>query len=1055
MIAAMAGTLSSPILVGRAAELAALDDAYRRATGGEPAFVLVGGDAGLGKTRLVTEFGAAARQAGARVLTGACLDIGGEGLPYGPFLEALRELGLELPPRELRELLGGVAPELVAVAPGYARFLGAESAPEDDLDPAEAAIAAAAASGTAALGAPADQNRLFELTLALIDRVATDRPLVLVLEDLHWSDSATSDLLVFIVRTLRRGRVMIVGTFRPDDVERGDWLTVRLAELNRRPNVQRLDLRPLDLDEQRAQLAGILGRAPDPDVAERIHSRSEGNPFFAEELVANLSDRRSRTTAAGGRGQDAAGLPPTLRDILLGRLAGLSPEARRVVGIAAVAGGLTDDELLADTTGWQPEALEVAVREAIGRQILAVDERSMTYRFRHALLAEAVAAEMLPGERRRLHEDVAAWQAVAGAGPDGRGTPGELAHHWYEAGRLPEALVASVEASRAATALYAHTDALRLADRAVDLWDQVPDPAAATGMDRVDMLRMAAEAANNAGDGGAAVELWRLALAEVDEAADPVGAAMLHSKLAYNLWTIGDSQGSLAEHRVAVALVPAEPPTVERARVVGGLASALMPAGHYRESRELGEEAIETLRAAGSHDGEARLLNVLGVDLVGLGDVEAGLDHLRVAVRLARETGAVDSLLVSQHNLCFFLGQTDRFDEGLRVAFDALDTARRVGLERRYGASLRASAGDILHRAGRWEEADAVTRAGLDLDEDVSGWIYLQATRAQILAARGEREAAAEALADAGRVAGPDIDADIRAYLLQATAEAAALDDRPVDALRAVEEGLAEFAGSDEQLLVAPLLVAGMGAAADLADHGRAFRRPTEVESARGAGAGLLDQARSLASDGGGRAPTPSAQAAITTAEAEATRLEGRSDAAAWLAAADAWSAVPMPYPAARARARAGEALLLSRGSRDEAARLLRDAHAAATELGAVPLRTAIESIGTRSRIAVDVPPGSAAAPEAAPAAAVEARGPAEILGLSAREWEVLELVAAGRSNAEIAETLFISPKTASVHVTHILDKLGVSNRVEAATIAVRVTSGPPGESAARDESTV
>jgi DNA-binding CsgD family transcriptional regulator len=521
--------------------------------------------------------------------------------------------------------------------------------------------------------------------------------------------------------------------------------------------------------------------------------------------------------------------------------------------------------------------------------------------------------------------------------------------------------------------------------------------------------------------------------------------ALLHAKLAYNLWTAGDSQASLAEHRIAVALVPPEPPTVERARVVGGLASALTPTGHYRESRELCEEAIATLRAAGSHDGEARLLNVLGMNLVGLGDIEGGLDHLRIAVRLARETGAVDSQLVAQHNLAFFLGQTDRFEEGLRVASDGLETARRVGLERRYAAGLRASSGDILHRAGRWDEADEVTQSGLDYDEDVSGWIYLQSTRALFLAARGEKELAAQALAAAGRLATQDVDADVRAYLLQATAEAAVLDDRPADALRAVEAGLAEFAGSDEQLLLAPLLVAGMEAAADLADHGRAFRQPTEVEAARSTGTGLLEQARALRSGPGGPPPAPSAHAAIANVEAEWTRLEGTSDPAAWLAAADAWTGVPMPYPAARARARAGEAILLIRGSREEAARLLREAHAQAAELGAAPLRTAIESIGTRSRIAVDRAADAApveAAIEAAPAA--PQRGPAEILGLSGREWEVLELVAAGRSNAEIAETLFISPKTASVHVTHILDKLGVNNRVEAATIAVRVGAGEP-----------
>lgn len=1026
----MAGTLLSPHLVGRASELAALEDALRRASDGEPAVVLVGGDAGLGKTRLLTEFAGIAREQGARVLTGACLDLGGEGLPFGPFLEALRELGLELPPRELRELLGDVAPELVAVAPGFARYLGSD---DEAGDPA---IAAAAAAGTAALGTPADQNRLFELTLALIDRLAADRPLVLVLEDLHWSDPATSDLLVFLVRSLRRGRVVLIGTFRTDDLAGGDALLVRLAELTRRPNVTRIELRPLDLEQQREMLSGILGSYPELGVVRRIHARSEGNPFFTEELVA-----------AGGHEGDARRLPPSLRDILLGRLAGLSDEAQRVLRIAAIGGQLTDDSLLAEVTGWPPDQIDEAVREAIARQVLAVDARSGTYRIRHALLAEVVDAELLPGERRRLHEDVATWQSGAGAGGEIRGSPSELALHWFAAGRLRDALVASIAASRAAAAVYARADALRQAERAVDLWDRVPDAAEAADMARVDMLTLAAEAATSAGQTSRAVELWRLTLAEVDEETEPVRAGLIRSKLAYSLWAAGDSLGALEEHRAAVAMVPAEPPTVERARVVGGLASIYMPTGHYRESRELCEEAIATLQAAGSHDGEARLLTILGVDLVGLGDVEAGLDHLRVAVRLGRETGAVESQLVAQHNLAFFLGQTDRFEEGLRVASDGLETARRVGLEWRYAAGLRASSGDILHRAGRWTEADEVTRAGLDFDEDISGWMYLQTTRALFLAARGERDLAAEAIAALNRRVSPEIDADIRAYVLQGVAEAAVLDNRPDDALKAVEDALAEFAGSDEQLLLAPILVAGMTAAADLADQGRAFRRPDDVDSARRAGAGLLELARSLGTGPRGPAPAPSVYAAVATVEAEETRLEGRSDPDAWLAAARAWSSIPMPYPAARALARAGEAILLARGSREDAGRYLREAHTAAVALGANPLRASIESIGTRSRLSLDTPVTATAPPESAPEAAA-ARGPAEILGLSAREWEVLELVAAGRSNAEIAETLFISPKTASVHVTHILDKLGVNNRVEAATIAVRVSAGTPADRA-------
>ncbi len=1049
----MPGTRSSPILVGRAAELSLLEGALRRASSGEPEIVLIGGDAGLGKSRLVAEFGETARQAQARVLVGACLDLGGEGLPYGPFLEVLRNLGEDLSPAELGELLGDIAVELVTVAPGFARFLQPR---EDVADPIPAG-------STSTSPGPADQARLFELTLALLERLSADRPLVVALEDLHWSDTATRDLLVFLVRNLRRGRVLLIGTFRTDDLERGDPLLVRLAEIGRHANVERIELRPFGLEEQRKQLAGIVGRRVTRDLAERIHARSGGNPFFAEELLAGEAVGSTVPTIEDDDGHDGrmdAGdaLPTSLREILAGRIASLSDAGRRILRIAAVAGARTDDALLAAVTDLSDDARDDALREVVARHFLEVDARTGTYRFRHALLAEVVSADLLPGEDRRLHQAVARWltdpeRIAAGGSP---GSPADLALHWSAAGNAAEALVASVEASRAATRVHAYADAFRQAERALTLWDRVPDAPERLGMDLVSLLRETANLADLAGSSGRAVELGSRALDIVDVKADPTRAGMIHARLGFYRWLTGDTQGMIDEHQRAIALIPPEPPTIERAAVVGGLASALMPAGKYRESRELCEEAIATLQAAGSHDGEARLLNVLGVDLVALGEVEAGLQHLRSAIAMTRDAGPPEVLLSLQHNLAFYLAQTDRFEEGLQVAGEGLEAARRVGLELRFGAGLRASAGDILLRCGRWDEADRVTSEGLEIDDvDRSGSLYLQATRVMLLAARGDREAVAAELEAVIRAAEGDIDPDVRAYVLQARAEAELLEGRPAEALTAIEGALAEFAESDEILLRAPLLVIGMTAAADLAESGRAFRDSGRVGEAQNRGAAVLEEVRSLGDAGAGSAATtPSVRAAIATAEAEASRLGGASDPDAWVAAGAAWDAVPMPYPAARARARAAEAMLLVRGPRDEATRLLREAHAGAIALEAGPLLAAIEAIAGRARI--DLVPREAPSSRAERQAetgseAAASRGPAEILGLSAREWEVLELVAAGRSNGEIAEQLFISPKTASVHVTHILNKLGVNSRVEAATIAVRIGSGDPANERSRD----
>ena len=1026
----MAVRVTSPVLVGRSAELDVLEAAWARAVAGDARVVLVGGDAGLGKTRLVSELAARVRAGGGRVLVGGCFDVGDEGLPYGPFVEALRSLSRETEPAELAAILGTAGEELVRLVPELGRYLAADRsiAPSDE----------------PRTGGPSDQARLFELTLAVLERLGSATPVALILEDLHWADPASRDLVVFLARALRRSPVLLVGTFRTDDLERGHPLLVRLAELGRVEGVDRIHLAPLSLEEQREQLAGILGRRPPLDLAQTVHRRTDGNPFFAEEIVATSADPSG-----------AGDVPTSLHELLLDRVASLAPATQRMLGAAALAGRWTDDALLAAATGLEPERITAAVREAVGRHVLEVDTAAGTYRFRHSLLAEVVDADLLPGERRRLHAVIADWLTEHGD-RGGAGLTAELARHWLGAGRTKEALLASIEAGAAAVDVHAYVDAHRHLERAIELWPVVRDAAERTGIDEIELLRRTAEAADWAGIGARAVELLRAALARVDEAKDPVAAGLLHSRLAYSLWTIGESQASIAEHHRAVELVPAEPPSQARARVLGGLAGALMPTGHYRESREIAEEGLAVLEAVGPSDARPKLLNALGIDLIGLGETEAGIEILHRAVEAARETGPVDALVGTTYNLCFFLGQVDRLDEGLRVAAEGLEVAVRAGLERRHGASLRASAGEILYRAGRWAEAWAMTEAGLDLDAEVGATVFLLSTRILLAVARGD-EAAATAAVDAARpLASGDIDPDVRAIFLGVLAERAIIAGRPAEALDSISGALAEFTGSDEVLLVAPLIVTGMTAAADLAEHGRAFRAPAQVSDAIARATALREQAHGLAEALGPKAPkptspTPSLLAALATVDAEWTRVNGRSDSEAWITAAEAWDRIPMPYPAANARARAGEAILLSRGPRERAAELLRAAADAADRLGAGPLHARIEAIARRAR--VDLGVGVAAPMELPSGVEAEPAGltPAEVLGLSSREWEVLELVAAGRSNAEIAEALFISPKTASVHVTHILDKLGVSNRVEAATIAVRVGAGADPSPTGRD----
>ena len=876
----MPTTRSSPNLVGRVEELAVLDRALQTTLAAQPSIVLIGGDAGVGKTRLVSEFGEHARELGARVLVGGCLDLGDEGIPYSPFLEALRALGEELPPDELGRLLGETGGELVTVAPSLAQFIDVPSdVPVARRSDQEGTVPSAA-----------DQARLFELMLALLDRLGNDRPLVLVLEDLHWSDPATSDLLSFLVRNLRRGRVMIVGTVRTEDLERGHPLLVRLAELGRSRNVERIDLPPLDLDEQREQLAGILGRPPTRGVAERIHARAEGNPFFAEELLAS----ESAPDPDGRRGEDQPPrisqrevIPGSLRDILAGRVADLPEPAQHVLRVAAVAGPRADDDLLARVSGMPVDEVDAALRDVVDRRFLEVDPHTDGYRFRHAMLAEVVLADLRPGERQRLHEGVAQWliepARLAGGRPP---TPAELALHWSAAGRIPEALSASAEASKAATAVHAYIDAHRQAERVLSFWDRVPDAQERAGMDRIDLLLATADAADLAGDSKRPIELIDQALARIDASEDPIRAGLLHLRRGYFHWFIGESQTMIDETRTALDLIPAKPPSVERARVVGALASALMPAGHYRESRELvrggdrhpARDGFAGRRGSPADDPRRR----------SRGPRRHGDRARRACVTRSKAPASPDRPrpCSAPNTISRSISRRSAASrKASRSTWTGSKSARRVGLELRFGAGFRASAGDILLRWGRWDEAERMTREGLELDDgDRSGALYLRAIRVTLLAARGEREALAAELETLVEASEADVDPDVRALVLQARAEAALIDGRADEALETIQRALSEFEGSDEILLVAPMLIVGMTAAADVADQGRAFRDAPRIALAEQAGETFLTQMRSMRDGVGGAAvETPSVRAAIATAEAEAGRLAGSSEAASWV----------------------------------------------------------------------------------------------------------------------------------------------------------------------------
>ena len=962
--------------MGRVEELDRLEGALRLAVEGRPSVVLVGGDAGVGKTRLVEEFTVRARGKGARVLVGGCLELGDGGLPYGAITEALRELAAEVGLAELRRVAGQDARELQRLMPG----LGSA-----DQRGGEGGVGLDASS----------QLRLFEAVLGLVGRLAAETPLVVVLEDVHWADASTRDLLVFLARNLREVGVVLVVTYRTDELHRQHPLRPVLAQILRGDGVERVDVASFDRDEVALLVEGILGDAPGPELVERVFERSQGNAFFAEELLA-----------AGGA-QDAE-LPDSLRDILLVTIENLPPGVVEVLRVVAAAGGTAQHDLVArvaasDSGGPGGGDLDGALRVAVERGVLVADTAAGTYTFRHALLSEAAYSTLLPGEVGRLHAALA-MAIEADPGLAFRSAAAELAVHWQAAQDQPRALSASLEAAREAEAAAGAAEARRQVERVLELWAQVDDAEQRTGLDRTAVTQWAAELSYLAGDPGRAVALQERALAEED--IDRTRQAVMFERLGRFRWTASDRPGAEAAYAEALRLMPDEPPSAEQARVLSGYGQFLMLSGRQDESDHYGRQALAMAREVGARAVESHALNNLGVNLTRGGD-ERGIELLRQARAIAEELGAPEDIWRAYQNEVVFLDELARFDEAIKVGFEGLERARTLGVERYFGAVLSGVMANSALHAGRWQLADEALRAA---PRDTGGiwaeWPHL--ARAYLYAVRGEAELARNELAAADRFRA-HANEPSRPWYVVTQLTLALLDGDAHQARELIEARPPTHECANDFLQVRALILRALADLASSEPHDPALADT------------VLAECHDLASKTGPGNATAAAWTVL--AEAEHARVVGGSDSVErWTTAVARCDEFGLAYLAAYARYRLAQALL-DDGERDDVVDLLRSAHEVARDLKAQPLVDDIAKLARRARINLGVEPAAT---------------PAEHLGLTPRETEVLALVADGRTNREIATQLYISDKTASVHVSNILRKLEVSNRGEAAAIAHR-----------------
>ncbi len=673
--------------------------------------MFVAGDSGVGKTRLLRELERLALARGVRVLRGDCLAFGADGLPYAPIAAALRGLARDLEPGVFAELVGPSGGDLARLLPELSAAHAAD-------EPGE---------GMSATGEAIGQARLFGLLRALLDRLAEEAPVLFAVEDIHWADRSTLEFLSSLVRGLRDERLLVVCTYRSDELHRQHPLRPFLAEEERRAVVERLEVGAFSQAELAEQVAGILGDAAAPDLVARLHARCEGNAFFAEELLA-ASD------AAAGP------LPSSLRDVLNLRLEALPDDARGVLRVAAAAGRRSSHRLLAAVAGLPEPALVEALREALAQHVLVQDADG--YAFRHALLQEAAYADLLPGERTALHLALAEALRDDPSLADGTAAA-ELALHWRAAHRMPEALAAYVRAGLEAEQVFAFVEAAQHFERALEIWDLVDDAAERAELELVGVVTHAAHNTHIAGEHHRAVALGRMAIELADRSDDVVSSAFARERLGRYLWIAGDSDGSLAAYRDAVRILPPDPPTPALARVLAAEAQILMLRAPGEQTRAACERAIEIARAVGARAFEGHALNSLGVTRFGVGDFAGGERALREAKSIAEEVSDHDGIWRAYTNLSECLDEQGRLEEAAALALEGAASADRLGM-RTYAQFLQGEACWRLTRLGRLDETAAIVERVLAQGPKGVAAVVLHDNAAHLAMRRGRLDRAAE-----------------------------------------------------------------------------------------------------------------------------------------------------------------------------------------------------------------------------------------------------------------------------------------------------------------------
>ncbi len=981
MIDLMARRMTSSVLVGRTEAVELLVSAAAAAADGHPRHAVIGGEAGVGKTRLLAEARTRAESSGAKVLLGGCVSMGAEGLPFAPYTEIIRALVGTEGAAAIIAAAGRAAPDLARLVP--ALDVG-ERPPDQEL--------------TA-------QTRLYEALLDLMRRLAERQPLVLQLEDLHWADPGTLAATSFLLRAIDTEPISIQASYRADEVTRRHPIRTWLAEVQRDVRVERIELVALG----EAEVAELIDHIAEQPLSERevaeIYQRSDGNPFFVEELLCCRSDYGET-------------LPASLREVLLARVDALPEDVQRLLGVAAVGGREVEHEMLLAVASQGEVADDLRSLVDVG---LLVPTRAAdgddAYRFRHALVQEVVYDAMLPTERRRLH---LSWgEYLSAHSVEAVADQVQLAYHWREA-RDPRALAASIAAGDSAMDAFSYEVAAKEFGEALLLW---PDEAVAgTSLDHVGLLERHARSAYLASDFRTAAASCREALDELGDP-DPARRTGLLILLARIEWVSGEYGPATRTYELALETSPTEPPIV-RVRALSGLGQAYMLEARLRKARPLLEAAIEGARAIGSRDVEGHALNSLAAVLAGLGEHETGVEMIDAARDIALELQIPDDIgraYVNKVDIEAWGGDPER---ALETAAEGMRLAAEWGVAASYGAYVGYGGVSAAFELGRWAEArDLLAKADRHSGAEISSYAYRASYVAELLACTGDEEFEPmweRALRSVTR--SPASTHWGRLY--QGGIEFAAFAGDHQRAVQHAREALDMLGTVDSGVHYVELVRLAAWPVAELGSSARQRSDASGLDEARER---LLSMQQEAASRHAEMQPAGRLGDLMALGLDETdlwrARLEGTDGPSQWDEMAVQWARQGRPFRAALAHWHEAEAAERA-GDRERAVAPLQTAFDTASSLGAQPLQAQLETMARRLRVRLGTT-----------RAVGHATGTP--YGLTRREQEVLAQLAAGRTNREIAEHLFISESTAGVHVSNILGKLGVSKRTEAARLAL------------------